>query len=520
MIMKNLLLSALVLITSILRAQNCGVSQNLTSTQAVLINSIITPLDTALKHENLYLIDSLSVELKTAFSSQAGIPDGIETHYNLVPDINWTNISNAIDLSRILIDKDSLVYVNLWKVAKGMSLPSYQPNSIFLRASAEIAAGLLKIADKESDLTRKSLYQSWATSALDSLATMQLPNGAFPFPDLRTYGDPVFTSIIQRFMTNAGADSINVLQNGWIIDDKETGEFKFDAGVIANAYYEAYNYTGNINYKNIAIEIGNYLDGLSFNLNYNYNTFSSLGLTRAFQLTNDTIYLNRAIKTLRYSVYPGQIDNGRWVDGHNANSLYHSIIIQNIVPTINLLPSTHIYKNDLESMAYKAVKNMVEYSNDCGSATGYRWLIKAYKLNTSVISLSLKDSISDLIGQHINQSIINGKYLDIPTMGGYLELLDLTLGVNNISYPIGLKVNTYPNPTYGRINVTLNLSESDDINLSVYNINGQLVKTVNQGIKTSGSYNYPVDLTNQDKGVYFLTLKTNEKKYHQKIIKQ
>jgi len=520
MTIKNILFSFVVILSVKLSAQNCGVSQNLTSTQNIQINAILTTLDTALKNENLYQIDSLSSELKTIFSVEGGKPDAVETYYNLVPNINWINISSALDLSRILIANDSMVYVDLWKVAKGMSPPSYQPNSIFLRASAEIATGLLKIADKETDLSRKTLYQSWATKALDSLATMQLPSGAFPFPDLRMYGDPVFTPVIQNFLNNLGADSVNVLQNGWIIDDKGTGEFKFDAGVIANAYYEAYNYTGNVTYKNIAIATGDYLDSLSFNLNYNYNTFASLGLTRAYQLTNDTTYLERAIKTLRYSVFPGQISNGRWVDGHNANSRYHSIIIQNIVPTINLLPSSHIYKENLDSMTQKAVENMVEYTYDCGSATGFRWLLKAHQLNSDVLLNSLKDSISDLIGQHINQSVLNGKYLDIPSMGEYIELLDLITGINNITYPIGLKVNVYPNPTSDFINLVFNLSKNDIIHLTINNIDGQLIKIIDQGKKAVGSYSYQIDLTNQENGIYFLTLRINGKKYTQKIIKQ
>jgi hypothetical protein len=504
------------------KGQPCGVAQSLTPLQQTQVNSIISPLDTALKYEDLFHIDSLSTELKNIYSTQGGRPDAVENYFALVSNINWLDVTNAVLLSRALIAADSMVYVNLWKAAKGMSPPLYQPNSLFLRASAEIASGLLKIADKETDLTRKSLYQLWATKALDSLATMQIQSGpctgAFPFPDLRTYGDPVFSPIIQNFMFFCGADSVNVLKNGWIIDDKGTGEFKFDAGVIANAYFEAYQYTGNINYKNIAIAIGNYLKPLKFNLNYNYNTFVSLGLTRSFQLTNDTTYLDRAIVNLRYALYPGQIANGRWVDGHNANSRYHSIIIQNITPTIQLIPATNIYKSNLETMTYKAVQNLVNYSYSCNSATGYRWLMKAYGLDSSIIPSTLKDSITDLIGQHINQSSINGKYLDIPTMGEYLELLGIISGINNITFPIGLKINIYPNPTSEIINIAFNISETDYINLLLFDINGQLVKTIDQGQKITGTYSYQIDLSQQNSGIYFVVLKTKERKYLQKII--
>jgi hypothetical protein len=523
--MKNIALTLICILTTVLKlfAQPCGIAQSLIPIQQSQISDILNPLDTALKYENLFKIDSLSTELKNVYSTQGGRPDAIEPYYALVANINWLNLTNSILLSRALISADSMVYVNLWKAAKGMSPPSYQPHSLFLRASAEIAIGLLKIADKETDLTRKTLYQSWATKALDSLATMQVQTGqcagAFPFPDLRTYGDPTFSTIIQNFMLLCGSDSVNVLQNGWIINDKGIGEFKFDAGVIANAYYEAYNYTGNINYKNIALSISNYLKPLKFNRNYNYNTFVSLGLTRAYQLTNDITFLDRAIKNIRYAVLPGQIPNGRWVDGHNANSRYHSIIIQNIIPTIQLIPALNIYKGSFDTMTYKALKNLVEYSYNCNSATGYRWLIKAYGLNSSIIPQTLKDSITDLIGKHISQSAINGKYLDIPTMGDYLELLPLNSGLNEIAFPVGLEVNIFPNPTNEITNLVFNVSELDNIILSLYNINRQLVKIIDQGQKTKGTYSYQIDLSTFPSGVYVLTLHTNKMRYTQKIIK-
>ena len=299
------------------------------------------------------------------------------------------------------------------------------------------------------------------------------------------------------------------MQNGWIIDDKGTGEFKFDAGVIANAYYEAYQYTGNTTYKNIVIAIGNYLKQLKLNQNYNYNTFASLGLTRAFQLTNDSSYLNRAIITLRYAVYPGQVENGRWVDGHNANSRYHSIIIQNIVPTIGLIPSTNNYKNDLEKMAYKAVKNLVNYSCSCNSATGFRWLIKSYLLDSSIIPSTLKDSITDLIGRHINQSAINGKYLDVPTMGEYLELLDVMNGLNESVSPTESRVNVFPNPTNDLVNIKIDNYKIESN--KIYNSIGVLVQENNKS---------EFSISGMSAGIYYIKTTTDKSIFITKIIKQ
>jgi len=160
--MKNIAITLLTVLTFELKVygQPCGVAQTLTPLQQSQISAIISPLDTALKYEDLFHIDSLSAELKNIYSTQGGIPDAVESYYTLVSNINWLDVTNALLLSRALIAADSMVYVDLWKTGKGMAPPSYLPNSLFLRASAEIAAGLLKIADKETDLTRKALYQS------------------------------------------------------------------------------------------------------------------------------------------------------------------------------------------------------------------------------------------------------------------------------------------------------------------------------------------------------------------------
>jgi Secretion system C-terminal sorting domain len=501
-------------------AQTCGSIQILTSPQQVEINELVVQLDTALAHEDFSAIDSLNNLIKLIYGSEGGKPDAVEDYYNLVGTASWQNLTNAILLSRQLIASDSLVYVDLWKLAKGMAPPSYQPHSIFLRAPAEVAVGLLKIADKETDPNRKALYQSWATRTLDSLATMQLPNGAFPFPDLRPYDDPVFTPIIQSYLNSLGADSSLVLIDGWIIDDRNTGEFKFDAGVICNAYYEAFNYTGNIQYKNIALSVASYMMPLKMNVNYNYNTFVSLALTRGYQLDNDQEYLNRAILNLRYGLYPGQLANGRWVDGHNANSRYHNLIIHNIVPTVNLIPTSSLFKADLDTMTVKAIQNLIDYSNTCGSATGFRWLTSAYTLDSTLYSADTKSQIEDFIGRHINQAAINGKYLDVQSLGLYMELLNLLTSGIEFNFPINLKTNIFPNPFADDTNVVFELPHAQQIEVALYDNTGRIIRMLDSGQKIRGTYNYTIEGSQLPSGVYFVVLQTETEKISSRVVKQ
>lgn len=450
-------------------SQTCGSIQNLTSTQQADLQVLYNNLQVALQTENFSNVDQINFDASTILDVQAGLPEELESYVNLNSQTTWLSLTEGLDLSRQHIDANSTTYSNLWKLAKGMKPNTNLPHSIPLRASAELAAGLLKIAAKETDITRKNNYTTWATRALDSLATMQLSSGAFPFPDLRTYNDPVFTTIIQNYLNALGADSVNVLQNGWIIDDSGTGEFKFDAGVIANAYYEAYILTGNEAYKTHCLAVATYLLNLKLNLNYNYNSFVSLGLTRGFQLSANTAYLDRAIVNVRYGIFPGQLPNGRWMDGHNAKSVYHNLIIANVAPlfqVINELDSDYAL---ILNMQIKAIRNLLNYTKLCGAATGFEWLVSTkLAMNENLLPSSLNDSINKLIGNYIQQVNSSNDFLDASSLGMYFELLSLTSALNEQKKnqdPI-----LYPNPVSSILHIDL---PNEETQLSIYNMLGE-----------------------------------------------
>lgn len=517
--MKNLLqlISLVFVISNSLVAQNCGQVQNLSSTQELEISALLPALDTALKYEVLSDIDSLSNELKQIYDLEGGIPANSESYYTLTNDTTWLNMLEAIELSRVLIADDSMVYVDLWKVAKGMRPPLYLPNSIPLRSAGEIARGLLKIAYFENDTVRKNAYRFWAKRALDSLATMQLPNGAFPFPDLRVYNDPTFSPIIQNFINSCGADSVNVLQNGWIIDDKGTGEFNFDAGVIGTAFVDANGLLLGSNYDSIIIDIADYFVNVRFNRNYNYNSFGLISMNHALFITGDPFYAERIEKTLRYSIYPGQINTGRWVDGHNASSRYHSILIQKVAPVVELLNITHPEFPLIRDMNIKALRNMTNYSLSCESSTGYLWLLEAYPIHSSVLPASLKDTMRQLIGRHISQSAINGKYLDVPTMGEYFELIGDYYHLTELKEENAVNFTIYPNPANESLTIDFKAFDSEIEELLIVDLQGKIVYNHEKSSLFQIEKTIKIDLKDLFPGMYMISLKTKEGIYQKKL---
>lgn len=74
----------------------------------------------------------------------------------------------------------------------------------------------------------------------------------------------------------------------------------------------------------------------------------------------------------------------------------------------------------------------------------------------------------------------------------------------------------YPNPTYGKIILKVNLNLSQELNINIYNMLGNLITTIESNNKGS-SGTYMVDLSNQKPGLYFVRIQSSDKVITQKI---
>ena len=89
----------------------------------------------------------------------------------------------------------------------------------------------------------------------------------------------------------------------------------------------------------------------------------------------------------------------------------------------------------------------------------------------------------------------------------------------NVNAPIEFRLNAaYPNPFNPSTTISFTLAQRGDINLSVYNISGQLIETLVSGFRDAGSYDMVWDASLQSSGLYFLRLQTTEEIHHQKLM--
>lgn len=472
----------------------CNTTQSLSANQTSQIAPLLPLLDTALYHESVNKTDSLCTVIKNFAGAQGGLPDQLETAYVLTTNATWLTLPQALSLAHTLITNDSAAYDQLWKTAQGRHpQKNYADHSLFLRFAAENAVALLQLADKENDITRKTRYTQWATRTLDTLLNRQLPSGAFPFPDLRTYNDPTFSPIIQAFLLSCGADSVNVLVNGWLVNDKGTGEFKFDAGIISNAFYQAYLFTGNLNYKTACVKAANFLAVQYLNRNFNYNSFAALGCVRGYQLAGDTQLLKRASLNMRIGLLPGQLPNGRWFDGHNARSVYHGLMLKHLSEAVAVLPAGND-RDTLINSLLRGITNQNTYYRQCGYSGAYRWQMACLKQH---FLSSVHDTLSYWIGRHIQQSAINGKFLDMPTIGDYLTLLSVIASIPPTEN--APQITIYPNPMHGRCVIKSNES---NLHIEVVTADGRCVLAT-----TSDAFTTQLQLPSiVTPGLYFLII--------------
>ncbi len=75
----------------------------------------------------------------------------------------------------------------------------------------------------------------------------------------------------------------------------------------------------------------------------------------------------------------------------------------------------------------------------------------------------------------------------------------------------------YPNPTTGILNIKFDAEKQGDIKVKLISVNGQVI--FNKEISgVSGQYNYSFDISNQAKGIYLLSIVSDNEKIDRKIV--
>jgi hypothetical protein len=84
--------------------------------------------------------------------------------------------------------------------------------------------------------------------------------------------------------------------------------------------------------------------------------------------------------------------------------------------------------------------------------------------------------------------------------------------------PQGIMLNAFPNPFNPTTTLSFTVPDEGMLQLSIYNISGQLIAELAHEYQTPGSVEYNWDAGNHPSGVYLARLNINDAFYTQKLV--
>ena len=89
----------------------------------------------------------------------------------------------------------------------------------------------------------------------------------------------------------------------------------------------------------------------------------------------------------------------------------------------------------------------------------------------------------------------------------------------NVASPTTFSLSdAYPNPFNPTTSMTLNIPESGNVSVHVYNIMGQAIATLASGYMEANTYTLTWDASSMASGMYFVRMMVAEKTFTQKLL--
>ena len=271
----------------------------------------------AMKSDDAAQVRAVTQEMLKVLGDQAGVPDGRRAGVKAVP----STISEAA-ATKLFLEALKSEGRRVRQLCEGKPLPDQM-----LRIYADILNGMTTVrpfVERHQPEALGDLDRLTGGLTTILLALQQSP-GFFPFPDLR--GKNIRFGDMTTRQLDAGAVEV---KDGWLITADPDGGSQFDTGLCGSALLKAGLLHNNERWKQSGLRAADWALTQKCCANFNYNAFSISLLSDAFRATGDVKYLTGALKKFRVGVAPGQAPNGRWMDAHNARTVYHLIILRGL----------------------------------------------------------------------------------------------------------------------------------------------------------------------------------------------
>lgn len=93
-----------------------------------------------------------------------------------------------------------------------------------------------------------------------------------------------------------------------------------------------------------------------------------------------------------------------------------------------------------------------------------------------------------------------------------------SIGIDDVTAIEGVKMSTYPNPAVSELNIEYQLENAENVSITLVNMNGQKVVSLEKGLQTAGSYNETIDVNELANGTYFVAIQAGATRFAQRVI--
>jgi Secretion system C-terminal sorting domain len=98
-----------------------------------------------------------------------------------------------------------------------------------------------------------------------------------------------------------------------------------------------------------------------------------------------------------------------------------------------------------------------------------------------------------------------------------LNMTAINAGINETANSNAILLQNVPNPAIGSTTVNFEIVNANNVSLSVYDVAGKLVKTINEGNLSAGKHAITVKTADLDAGIYFYTLTVGDQHLTKKM---
>lgn len=286
-----------------------------------------TKLSSAMEQADASSVKATIAEISRVMGDQAGTPDARHKGER-ARKIIVTEAENAAIFLRAL-ESDGK---NIRQIRAGQPLPGQM-----LRTYASLARAICDIrpAVQKHAPDRLAELDAVLKGACRIMLDLQQPEGYFPFPDLR--GKNIRFGEMTEHLLEQGAVKI---KDGWIVSVDPSGGSQFDTGECGLALLQAGKSQGNADWTKAGLKAAAWAMEQKCVANFNYNAFSVSLLAQAYVMTKEEKYWQAAWHKWSLGVAPGQTANGRWIDPHNARTVYHLIVVRAMNDLLAAMPPT------------------------------------------------------------------------------------------------------------------------------------------------------------------------------------